>query len=78
MGLKLTHRNPPENIWTFAAAFSENYFTDHKDSLCPCINPAPPSEVGSNYVCYISARNRLGKLEGLLLFVRIPVGWSWL
>ena len=62
-GVKLSHRNPPKNIWTFAAAFAENYLTDQKDSLCPCINrsdsviPASPSGVGFHYFCDTGARN---------------------
>ena len=62
-GVKLSRRNPSENIWTFAAAFAETYLTVQKDSLCPCINrsdsmiPASPTEIGSNYFCDTGARN---------------------
>ena len=61
-GVKLSHRNPSENIWTFAAAFADNYMTEHRDSLCPCINrsdsmiPDPPTEIGSNYFCDTGTR----------------------
>ena len=62
-GVKLSHRNPSENIWTFAAAFAETYLTVQRNSLCPCINPSDstipvsPTEIGSNYFCDTGARN---------------------
>ena len=77
-GVKLSHRNPPENIWMFIAAFAENYKTGHKDSLCPCINrsdsmiPASPTGVGSDYFCDTGARNIDVLLEFFLKM--IPCG----
>jgi len=64
-GVKLSHRNPPENVWTFASALVENYRIDQVSSLCPCINssdsniPAVPAEVGCSYSCDTGARNLL-------------------
>ena len=50
-GVKLSHRNPSENIWTFAAAFAEKNIIDHINSVCPRFYPSysslipdPPSE----------------------------------
>ena len=75
-GVKLTHRNPPENIWTFAAAFAEKNIIDHINSVCPCINPsysslipAPPSEVGSNYFCDTGANT----IHGLKFYKDDPL-----
>jgi hypothetical protein len=44
-GISLTHGDPKEHIWTFAAANSV--------SRCPCNgeNTAPPPEVGNDYFC---------------------------
>ena len=54
-GVSLTHGNPRQHIWTFAAAAGE---TSHPDSICPCTNtntastaPPPPSFVGNDYFC---------------------------
>ena len=62
-GVKLSHRNSREVIWTFAAAFAENFENVFaQPSLCPCINlsdssiPEVPSEVGANYFCDTGAR----------------------
>ncbi len=52
-GVSLSYGN--DTIWTFAAAFGEDY-TDH-NTVCPCINPADsqipsvPSKYGNNYFC---------------------------
>ena len=66
-GVKLSHRNPPEIIWTFAAAFAENFENVFaQTSLCPCINdsdlhiPEVPSEIGANYFCDTGARYHTG------------------
>ena len=70
-GVKPTHRNPPENIWTFAAAFAETYLTVQKDSLCLCINPSDsmipvsPTEIGSNYFCDTAARNSISSVDAV-------------
>ena len=50
-GLSITHGNPCQHIWTYAAGI-----TDHEGhtSRCPCAatpGPAPPSFVGSDYYC---------------------------
>ena len=53
-GVSLTHGNPRQHIWTFAAAAGE---TDSSDFICPCTNTntsstAPPPEyVGNDYFC---------------------------
>ena len=51
-GLSITHGDPRQHIWTYAAGLSdaENYPSWN----CPCAiipGPAPPSFVGSNYYC---------------------------
>jgi len=51
-GLSITHSNPRQHIWTYAAGISDsgNYSTWN----CPCAvipGPAPPSFVGNNYYC---------------------------
>ena len=67
-GVKLSHKYPSENIWTFAAALTETYIAN-KDLLCSCINvsdsmiPASPSEVGSHYFCDSGASNIPDTLE---------------
>ena len=50
-GLSITHGNPRQHIWTYAAARADN-----GDDLfkCPCAvipGRAPPSFVGNNYYC---------------------------
>ena len=53
-GVSLTHGNPRQHIWTFAAAAGE---TSNHNFICPCINnetnsTAPPPEyVGDDYFC---------------------------
>ena len=53
-GVSLTHGNPRQHIWTFAAALGE---TSSPDFICPCTNnetnsTAPPPEyVGNDYFC---------------------------
>ena len=55
-GVSLTHGNPREHIWTFAAALDRNdSLTDGRSSHCPCqfeVNPyEPPPFVGEDYFC---------------------------
>ena len=50
-GVSLTHGDPREHIWTFAAAIAENYV---RASSCRCIYnsaPLPPDFVGMDYFC---------------------------
>ena len=54
-GVSLTHGNPRQHIWSFAAALQE---TDSPASKCPCINIntanqaiRPPAFVGDDYFC---------------------------
>ena len=50
-GVSLTHGDPREHIWTFAAALGENA---DAPSSCHCITsdaPLPPSFVGMDYFC---------------------------
>ena len=53
-GVSLTHGNPRQHIWTFAAAYGE---TSNSDSICPCTNTntpstaPPPAFVGNDYFC---------------------------
>ena len=55
-GVGLTHGNPREHIWTFAAALNRNdNLTDGWSSHCPCqfdINPFdPPPFAGEDFFC---------------------------
>ena len=55
-GVSLTHGNPREHIWTFAAALDRNdSLTEGRSSHCPCrfdVNPfEPPPFVGEDYFC---------------------------
>ena len=55
-GVSLTHGNPREHIWTFAAALDRNdNLTGQRSSHCPCrfeVNPfVPPPFVGEDYFC---------------------------
>ena len=54
-GVSLTHGNPRQHIWTFAAAAGE---TSDPDYICPCTNAntsstaaPPPAFVGNDYFC---------------------------
>ena len=54
-GVSLTHGNPRQHIWTFAAAADEN-------NICPCTNTStpstesPPEYVGNDYFCDTGSR----------------------
>ena len=55
-GVSLTHGNPREHIWTFAAALDRNdNVTGERNNHCPCRfkeNPfEPPPFVGEDYFC---------------------------
>ena len=53
-GVSLTHGNPRQHIWTFAAAAGE---TGNPQYICPCTNTntpsssPPPEYVGNDYFC---------------------------
>ena len=51
-GVSITHGNPRQHVWTFAAGRSE---THAGNAGCPCDNPnigsSTPSFVGDNYFC---------------------------
>ena len=52
-GISITHGNPRNHIWTYAAASTTNANTC-SSRTCPCSSissSAPPSYVGSNYYC---------------------------
>ena len=54
-GLSITHGNPRQHIWTYAAGLTDDVSSP---SNCPCAvipGPAPPSFVGSNYYCEFGA-----------------------
>ena len=56
-GLSITHGNPRQHIWTYAAGVTDNS-TSFACCNCPCAaipGPAPPSFVGSNYYCEAGA-----------------------
>ena len=49
-GVSLTHGNPREHIWTFAAALDKQ--DGNPNSKCPCLfNRTLPSFVGEDYFC---------------------------
>ena len=49
-GVSLTHGNPREHIWTFAAALDKQ--VGNVNSKCPCLfNKTLPSFVGEDYFC---------------------------
>ena len=51
-GLSITHGNPRQHIWTYAAGLSDD--ENYPSWNCPCAvipGPAPPSFVGNNYYC---------------------------
>ena len=53
-GVSLTHGNPRQHIWTFAAGLRES-MAMHPESTCPCTGnrgaTPPPCFVGSDYFC---------------------------
>ena len=56
-GLSLTHGNPRQHIWTFAAGISETF--RNRNDACPCdasIGISVPGFVGTDYFCE-SGRN---------------------
>ena len=60
-GVSLTHGNPRQHIWTFAAGFLES-MTVNVESTCPCtgntgVTP-PPRFVGSDYFCEAALQDR--------------------
>ena len=55
-GISITHGNPRQHVWSFAATPGESYTTLSSDpSLCPCSNPdvnySTPIFVGNDYFC---------------------------
>ena len=54
-GVSLTHGNPRQHIWTFAAALDRQHDNINMNSKCPClfdVDPfAPPPFVGEDYFC---------------------------
>ena len=62
-GVSLTHGNPKQHIWTFAAALDEIGSAPHLN--CPCTNMSlasnatrPPAFVGNDYFCDTGSTNR--------------------
>ena len=62
-GVSLTHGNPKQHIWTFAAALDEIGSYPHLN--CPCTNTSlasnaahPPAFVGNDYFCDTGSTNR--------------------
>ena len=56
-GVSLTHGNPRQHIWTFAAGASESY---NANEVCPCdttFNITIPSFVGGDYFCESGANS---------------------
>ena len=55
-GISITHGNPRQHVWSFAATPGETYSTSSSDpSLCPCSHSAvsynTPGFVGNDYFC---------------------------
>ena len=55
-GISITHGNPRQHVWSFAATPGESYTTSSGDpSLCPCSNSvvtySTPTFVGNDYFC---------------------------
>ena len=53
-GVSLTHGNPRQHIWSFAAGLDRSATGIHVSSNCPCQHSSaarPPSFVGSDYFC---------------------------
>ena len=51
-GLSITHGNPRQHIWTYAAGLTDNGSISCCDCPCAAIpGRSPPSFVGSNYYC---------------------------
>ena len=51
-GLSITHGDPRQHIWTYAAGITDN--GNHQCCNCPCAaipGRAPPSFVGNDYYC---------------------------
>ena len=55
-GVRLTHGNPREHIWTFAAALDSQNNNIYTDSKCPC-TVTPPPFVGKDYFCDTGSMN---------------------
>ena len=78
-GISLTHGDPKEHIWTFAAALDEAGTNTDASHYCRCQNilslnpPSPPSFVGGDYFC--DAGNRQNT-EGQLLFYATDPLWD--
>jgi hypothetical protein len=59
-GVSLTHGNPRQHIWTFAAATSESF----SNYICPCTNSRyqasnqPPDFIENDYFCDTGATSR--------------------
>ena len=60
-GVSLTHEDPREHIWTFAAALAESHPTGGETSACLCTRdngaPHPPDFVGMDYFCDTGVRS---------------------
>ena len=55
-GVSLTHGNPRQHIWSFAAALDRTATSQYVTAHCPCLHASaaagqPPSFVGSDYFC---------------------------
>ena len=62
-GVSLTHGDPRQHIWSFAAALHEDDNLIYSDSTCPCIHSgqgatSPPNFVGDDYFCDTGASGR--------------------
>ena len=74
-GVSLTHGDPRQHIWSFAAALHEDDNPTYSDSGCPCINlneqaTPSPNFVGNDYFCDTGAS---GLFEQQVLYTDDPL-----
>ena len=59
-GVSLTHGEPRQHVWTFAAGIQEDPRSDNSFSTCPCTTNSvvtpPPNFVGNDYFCEAGTR----------------------
>ena len=60
-GVSLTHGNPRQHIWTFAAGLHE--YNSNSESRCPCQGgtTSPPEFVGMDYFCDTGSSGRFNE-----------------
>ena len=68
-GVSVTHGNPRNHIWTFAAGWSEISHVNSDKYNCPCSDSPnttpPPSFVGNNYFCESANKDHIYRFNHL-------------